>query len=161
MENMPITPEIKLVFPGIPKAVQSFRFAQAGKFARKYQPTTTVEWKNYLKILALQQLPPGFSAYGDVALVLSVAFVFPLPKSAKKRDKLAVENGEYLPHKKRPDLTDNLKKGLCDALTGTVWSDDSKICVEKENSKCYGKEPRILLSVRPWDKSIDTIKLPF
>lgn len=137
---------IRLVFPGAPKAVQSFRFASFGKYVRKYQPKDTVDWKNYLKILALQQLPPGFSPLKDIALNLNVLFIFPLPKSARKRDIKALEEGKFIPHIKRPDLTDNLMKGLCDALTGTVWSDDS-IVSSVQTAKCYGLTPKIVLSI--------------
>jgi len=153
--------EICLVFPGTPKAVQSFKFAHVGKFIRKYQPTKTVDWKIYLKVLALQQLPDGFVMYDNMALGIIVNFVFKLPKSASKKEKLMVENGDILPHQKRPDLTDNLMKGLCDAMTGTIWSDDSKVsCVG--SLKFYGEVPRIIIQVKPFEviKELLLIQLP-
>ncbi len=141
---------IRLVFPGAPKAVQSFRIASFGKYVKKYQPKDTVDWKNYLKILALHQLSSGFSILKDIALNLNVLFIFPLPKSARKRDIKALEEGKFIPHIKRPDLTDNLMKGLCDALTGTVWSDDS-IISSVQTAKCYGLSPKIILSISKCD----------
>ena len=75
--------QITLTFPGRPKALQSFRVAQIGGFARKYQPREVVQWKNYLMILAREQLPADFKIFTGVPLKIEMAVVFLLPQSAK------------------------------------------------------------------------------
>ena len=133
-------------FPGEPKAVQSMKVALAGKFIRKYQPKETVEWKNYIKLQALRQLPGGFFCL-DTPCVISASFCFSLPKSARKRDRICVEDGIDIPKATRPDLTDNLFKGLIDALTGVVWKDDAQIVGVINSYKLYSARPRIELHV--------------
>lgn len=142
--------KVKLVFPGKPKAVQSFRFANAGNFARKYQPSETVEWKNYIKLLALQQLPEDFSIIENAPIKIIGTFVFPIPSGMKKSLVRAIEAGGIVYHTKKPDLTDNLMKGLSDSLTGIVWKDDSLIAVNN-TQKYYGLEPKIILEIETLD----------
>ena len=54
-------------------------------------------------------------------------FVFPPLKSMKKKTIQDIEAGEIIYKITKPDLEDNLKKGLNDAMTGIVWTDDSRI----------------------------------
>ena len=49
--KMEIGDLIILHYPGVPKAVQSVRFARIGNFMQKYQPKDVMEWKNYIKDL--------------------------------------------------------------------------------------------------------------
>ena len=140
---------MKLVFPGEPKAVQSFRFANIGGFMRKYQPKETVDWKNYIKILALQQAGPGFQPITVGVRLDSWKFIFPPLKSFKKPVKARIEAGQLLLKTTKPDLTDNLKKGVIDALKGTIFADDSLICIDGASFKAYGLEPRIEVEVYP------------
>lgn len=142
--------KIKLVFPGKPKAVQSFRFANVGKFARKYQPSETIEWKNYIKLLALQQIQEDFKIIENTPIKIVGAFIFPIPTSMKKNLVRKIENGELVYHIKKPDLTDNLMKGLSDALTGIVWKDDCLVA-EIHTKKYYGCEPKIILEIEKLD----------
>lgn len=134
-------------FPGEPKAVQSFRFANIGGFARKYQPKETVEWKNWIKLQAMSQLPRGWKVCHGAAVV-SAMFCFTLPKSANKGDRDMVAAGIPVLKITRPDLTDNLFKGLIDALTGIVWHDDAQIAGVERSYKVYSVDPRIELEVR-------------
>ena len=39
----------------------------------------------------------------------------------------------------KPDLQDNLLKGVCDALTGILWERDQQIC-RVDTVKLYGHE---------------------
>jgi Holliday junction resolvase RusA-like endonuclease len=51
----------------------------------------------------------------------------------------------------KPDLCDNLCKGVCDALTGIVYRDDSLIA-EVHSKKIYGINPRIEITIEELNK---------
>ena len=145
---------IVLDFPGIPKAVQSMRYARIGNFMRKYQPKDVIEWKNYIRILLREQLPPGFQplAPGKNEMIeLRAVFVFPVLKGATKADRSWLAQGGLLFHNRKPDVTDNLMKGLSDAFTGILWTDDSKVCMLK-TMKIDAGTPTVKVSVRVRDR---------
>lgn len=139
-----------LHFPGVPKAVQSVRFARIGNFMRKYQPKDIVDWKNYIKVLALQQLGENFTPLAtsdDECIELRVVFTFPLRSSESKKTKAYVAAGGRVMHNRKPDVHDNLMKGLSDSLTGILWKDDAKVCLAAP-LKVDGETPATDLSVR-------------
>jgi len=118
--------KIILRFPGKPKAVQSMKVAWAAR--RTYQPTEVVDWKNYIRLMARQQLPEDFKTWESVALEVFVIYEFLPPKFLKAGDQFVINAGGKVWKKTRPDVNDNLNKGLFDALTGIVWKDDALIC---------------------------------
>lgn len=139
-----------LHFAGEPKAVQSVRFARVGNFMRKFQPKEVTDWKTYIKVMAMQQLGQDFKplAAGEHECIeLRVVFTFPIRKSETKRRKAWVMAGGRIMHNRKPDLTDNLMKGLSDALTGILWADDAKVCLVG-SVKVDGEMPAIDLSAR-------------
>ncbi len=103
---------------------------------RKYQPTEVLQWKTAVRLEAASQLDPAFRPYDGVPLRLLVEYLFSPPKSLPKRDFRALSSGCLFYKTTRPDLADNLNKGLLDALTGIVWKDDSLI-VEVYSRKLY------------------------
>lgn len=138
---------ITLTFHGKPKALQSFRVAQIGGFARKYQPKEVVQWKNYLMILAREQLPSDFKIFTGVPLKIEMAFIFLLPKSAPKRIQAAVQDaGDRVWKITKPDVTDNLPKGVVDALSGIVYRDDC-IISDSHAMKYYGLEEKTVVKI--------------
>jgi len=137
-----------LKFSGEPKAVQSFRFTRAG---RKYQPKEVVEWKNWIKLQALRRIEEirGFEKFtGPVSV--TVNFVFPPLKSFSKKKMATLVAGEKIYKTTKPDLSDNLMKGLIDALSGIIWDRDQQI-VEVVSMKVYGLEAK----TEVWVKEID------
>lgn len=139
---------ITLTFPGEPRAVQSVRFARIGNYMRKYQPAKVTEWKNWIRLQAQSQLSriAGFKPFKG-AVGVEVDFVFSLPKSAPKREKQLLNYPGWVLWKiKRPDLGDNLFKGMADALTEIAWKDDSQI-VEIHSRKIYGLNPMIKIKI--------------
>ncbi len=134
---------LTLLFRGEPKAVQSFRFTKQG---RRYQPGDTVDWKNYIRLSAQEQLPESFRMFSGVALLLDADFVFTAPGGMSKTLYRRMEAGGTIFKRTRPDLTDNLMKGLCDALTGIVWKDDGLIS-QVHSRKIYGPEPMTRLKI--------------
>lgn len=143
-----LPPKLRLVIEGEPKAIQSVRFARRGKFTTKYQPEENTVWKAYIRHAAVTQLPAGWELL-DGGVALSVLFVFYPTKAIlnNKRKHAILSAGGELYKITKPDLSDNLKKGLNDALSGVVWSDDSRICHELSAKKVYGMRPRIEIEV--------------
>ena len=82
----------------------------------------------------------------DGYLKVTVIYVFSPLKRMSKRDKEYLENGGYIYKNTRPDVTDNLNKGLFDALQGVVYVDDSRIS-EVTASKVFGKQAKIILKI--------------
>lgn len=72
----------------------------------------------------------------DGAIEIRVRFVFPRPKSVKRIHMTT-----------RPDL-DKILRSCFDAMTGIVYSDDSRI-MEIAASKQYGEPARAEIEVRP------------
>ena len=130
---------MKLIFYGKPKAIQSFRFTRQG---RKYQPKDVVNWKNWVASTAKKQLGNHKPFTGAVRIKRAL-FVFPPVSSLKADDKRYIASGGYILKTTKPDLTDNLFKGLIDALAGVVYDKDQQICHNCESYKVMGKEPRI------------------
>jgi Holliday junction resolvase RusA-like endonuclease len=141
----------KFIFDGIPMSKQSARFA-VGKYGKRkgkivpYQEQRINNKKTELALIAKQQLPKGFKIL-DGAIVCSILYVFPLLSSFTKKEKEFIENGGIVYKKTKPDLTDNLNKGLFDALEGIVYTNDSRVSKIKETQKIYGINPRIELTI--------------
>ncbi len=140
MENL------KLQFGGEPRAIQSVRFAKRGEHFSKYQPKQNVDWKNFIKITAMNQLPEDWQML-DAPVGIEIEFLFTPPKSMRKRELAVVQSGGTVYKTTKPDLADNLCKGLIDALTGVVWRDDALIC-RVESVKRYAPVPGVNLIVR-------------
>ena len=136
---------MNFTFEGEPKAIQSVRFANFRGNIVKYQPKKNTDWKGYIRLSAVSQLPAGFAVL-DEAIEINVDFVFMPPKSMKKADLKRIESGETVYKFTKPDLADNLCKGLLDALTGVVYRDDSLIA-KVQSRKIYGSNPKIELSI--------------
>lgn len=128
---------VKLVFPGEPRAIQSVRSCVVGGHARHFQPKRNEDWKSYIRVSAQSQLPEGWRPADGPVEIARARFLFAPPKSLKKRDRLVLESGALLPKTTRPDLHDNLFKGLMDALSGIVFADDARIWAMDSVYKAY------------------------
>ena len=113
-----------------------------------YDPKTSKEFKEKLKVLAIQQSP----TVSERALEVSIVFYMSIPKSKPKkwRERAARNEEKCTVHK---DL-DNLAKSVLDALTGILWKDDSQI-VKLVIEKVYGEIPRIEMEVHEIDTGTD------
>ena len=137
--------ELAFIFRTEPKAIQSVRFCRIGDHVRTYQPQSNSDWKNFIRLAAAEQLPEGWQSL-DGPLALNVRFVFSPLRSFPKKTLQAIAAGNRVYKSTKPDLCDNLLKGLCDALTGICWRDDSQIC-KIESCKYFGLDPMIYLKV--------------
>lgn len=138
--------EFEFIFRTEPRAIQSVRFCRIGEHVKTYQPKSNTDWKSYIRLSASEQLPEKWQSL-DGPLELNVRFIFPPLRSFPKKTLQAIAAGNRVYKSTKPDLCDNLLKGLCDALTGICWRDDSQIC--KVNScKFFGLDPMIKLMVK-------------
>jgi Holliday junction resolvase RusA-like endonuclease len=143
--------ELNLIILGTPKPKQSARFYAKGNKVFSFQKKEVVENERNIAFDVKSQLPVGFVPY-DEPIGVEVVFVFPIKETMKKKEKEAIENGEYIYKDTKPDLHDNLCKGLFDALEGLVYVNDSRICMVK-SAKIYGVQPRIELKITPLNAS--------
>ncbi len=90
------------------------------------------KWRDDVRARAAREMAGAPLMRGPIRLL--VEFRLPVPASMPKRD------FGWLPHAKRPDV-DKLFRALGDALTGTVWVDDSQVCVSAIN-KVYAWDGR-------------------
>ncbi len=145
-ERIAVMDEFEFIFRTEPRAIQSVRFCRIGEHVRTYQPKNNTDWKNFIRLSASEQLPEKWQSL-DGPLAIEVLFIFSPLRSFPKKTMQAIAAGNRVYKSTKPDLCDNLLKGLCDSLTGICWRDDSQIC--KVNScKYFGLDPMIRLKVK-------------
>lgn len=138
---------LKFKILGIPQPKQSARF-KAQKFGKKtfmksYQPDKVIENERNIAFDVKSQLPEGFVPFDSAIHVKRLLYVFPPQKNWSKKKLKELEEGKIIYKETKPDLTDNLNKGLFDAMNGIVFTDDSRICKMSDVEKIYGFVPRI------------------
>ncbi len=144
-----LKPPIKLKILGIPLSKQSARFrsVKMGKktVIKSYQNAAVVDNERNIAWDVKSQLPKDFVPY-NVPIGVEVLFVFPPLESFSKAKKELIRNGGIVYKETKPDLTDNLMKGLFDAMNGIVFTDDARVC-KVESQKIYGTTPRITVEI--------------
>jgi Holliday junction resolvase RusA-like endonuclease len=139
---------ISLVFPGEPRAIQSVKSRtitpKAGKaFIHHYQPKHNEDWKSYIRVAAQSQLPLGWTPIQGAVALGRVLFLFAPIAGLTKAQREAIEAGKIVLKDTKPDLNDNLFKGLMDALEGIVYVNDSRTCRHMGDAvNGYHKAPR-------------------
>lgn len=123
---------------GVPMAKQSFRFTRQG---RRYQPADVERNESNLQAQIMQQLPKLWLPTSCPIAVLQLVYTFPYLKKHSK----AARAWKYIPKATKPDVTDNLNKGLFDAMEGIVYVNDSQIYAMDGVRKYYGPVPGIVL----------------
>lgn len=141
---------MKLTFkvPGNPVGQPRVKAFSRGGRAGVYTPTKTTtgksngvaEFKAAVKIMARDACSTMF----DGPVKVSAEFVFPRQATHIWKTKPMPRYWKV----SKPD-TDNLVKGLLDALTGVLWRDDNQVCaVEIVKCHCAGDEtPHVLVNV--------------
>ena len=106
----------------IPKGQARPRFVRRGSFVGTYDPAKSKGYKLDIKYQVMAEHPIKMQG----PLTMTVDFMMPRPKAHYGAKGLKSNAPFY--HEKKPDI-DNLIKGLCDALTGILWDDDTQISV--------------------------------
>ncbi len=97
---------------------------------RIFKNKKDVVWQNYVRTYAILNRPKNLPT---CPVILTVMFRMPRPKYHK--------SGIHYPHTKKPDL-DNLVKSVKDAMTKSMYQDDSQIIIETV-SKIYHDKPGV------------------
>lgn len=151
---------MKIIIKGTPKAKQSFRFGYNKHIGRviKYQPKTVKDEEMNIKAQIANSLPSGFKMFANAVRINYITFVFPPLTNFPKWKLDILDSGTEIFKTTQPDLTDNLQKGLIDAMKGLVFSNDSIICICGNVKKIYGREPRTEIELEEFtgmtDKSL-------
>jgi len=111
---------LQLTIPIKPKPIQSVSFSK-----HAYQSKDVKQFKNIVKY-HFRKLKPNFKLIEDESIELYVEYRYKMAKMPLWIQEYVHVYGLY-PKLTRPDVTDNLNKGLVDALTGEIWKDDSLI----------------------------------
>lgn len=133
---------------GTPMPKQSVRafVNKSGKIGT-FQPKEKKErTKDYIRQIN-QQLPAGFVMFRKRVHIRKLHFVFPPLKSFTKAEMARIERGEIAWKETKPDLPDNLKKLVMDAMRGLVYKDDSMIVSEDDVKKYYGTGGMIIIEL--------------
>jgi Holliday junction resolvase RusA-like endonuclease len=139
--------DIELKVPGNPKALKRHRTFQKGKFKGTYDPSMNDKADFLAKAM---ENKPGIPL--DEPLHVKFTFCFPRPKSHFRTGANAHLLRDIAPewHTGKPDVS-NLAKFVEDALNGTYWKDDSRIC-DLSATKIYGDQPHILIQITKLNK---------
>jgi len=112
---------------------------------RMYDPKKSIEFKDYVKLVASEHHPEQLL---EGPLYLEVIIFKPTLKSFSKKKKTAAERGEIRPTTK-PDV-DNYVKSIKDACNKVIWKGDSQI-VDLHFLEFYSENPRVEVSVVPFN----------
>ena len=135
-----------LIILGTPQSKQSARFRIANKkgsdkkFIMSYQKKSVKDNELNIAYDVKSQLPKSYIPF-DEPISVEVLFVFPPLKSWSKKKLSELESGKIIYKDTKPDLTDNLMKGLFDAMNKIVYTDDARVC-EVSSKKIFGIVPR-------------------
>src|SRR5699024_5534094 len=136
---------VHLVIEGVPHPQLRPRATRIGNSIRLYDPKTTTNYKNHVKLSAKQQWK---GKPLECPLVVELDIYRQIPKStSKKRRKLM--NERVIRPTVKPDLS-NYVKGIEYALSGIVYKDDSQI-VDLIARKFYSDNPRVEIRVSKLD----------
>ena len=129
---------VKLIIPGEPVAKGRPRVTKWGT----YTPEKTKNYETLVKELF-------FIEHGQTLLEgqlkIDIKAYFSIPKSASKKKKQLMLEGELRPTKK-PDA-DNILKIIGDALNDLAYKDDKQI-VSANIEKFYSDEPRVQIEIK-------------
>lgn len=142
---------ISLVIYGEPKPKQSMRHAYNHNkgYIQTFKDPKVAKAEQDIKNQVLTQYRGG--VIEEPIAITKLHYIFSPLKSLPKYKKLAIERGEIIYKNTKPDLTDNLNKGLFDALEGIVIANDSAIVSMDDVKKYFGTKPRIELEMKILD----------
>lgn len=123
--------------PGVPIGKGRPRVTSHGT----YTPQKTRDYEQKVRLCWKTQCPG--MAFGKEPLMVSICAYFPVPKSASKRRREAME-GTY--HISRPDC-DNIAKAILDSLNGLAFPDDSTVQFSHVRKIYTNGAPRVEVTI--------------
>ena len=141
---------IEITIPGEVVPLQSVRArivtTKAGKqFIQFYQLAKTKKYKDYVVEQTKEQLPPSFMPMKG-PLRLTVTASFSPPKSMSRNLLDIINSGGIVYKHTKPDITDNILKGVVDALEGVLYYNDSQISITGAR-KIYAVHPSVKITL--------------
>ena len=135
--------ECKCVYLSFPFKAEPKQSARFGKYG-VYKDPKVKKYEQKLKLIAMKQLKDQPKILKG-AVYYDAVYTFLPPKSSPKWVLKAIEEGKTVYKSTKPDLTDNLNKGIIDVVTPLFMNNDSQIshCTIK---KVYGKKESIIAS---------------
>ena len=138
---------------GEPKGKGRPKFTTRGGYARAITPEQTVSYENLIMVEFRRQC--GTRRFDDNVMIgMRVVAYYGVPKSASKKKRAAMLDGEIRPIKK-PD-NDNIVKVVEDALNDVAYKDDKNI-VDCVVQKYYSEQPQIIVEM--WNAEQSKLKI--
>ena len=135
---------ITFTVPGTPVPKARARVTRVNGVSRAYTPKKTVEYERLVARCAREAMDGRLIYEAGVALKMILSIYIEPPKSwIKKRRDDAISGCVYPTSK--PD-SDNICKGVSDALNGIVYADDAQI-VNHYITKRYSDSSKISVSI--------------
>ena len=134
--------KLSFVVRGEPVAQGRPKFTTASGYPRAYDPKPSAEYKQYIRMVASEEMGDIPPLPGPLDLVVRVYRHIPSSWSRKKNS--SARDGVLRPTTK-PDL-DNYVKAVKDALKSVCWGDDSQV-VGLEAYKYYSDHPRVEIEI--------------
>ena len=142
-------PPLSFFVAGIPKPAGSKRGFYIAKLKRVIitdDNPNSKDWKTDVKHAGQDAFPGG--ELWDCAIALRLTFTQLRPKSHYRTGKNALALRESAPMYPvgKPDVL-KLARGVEDALSGVIWTDDARI-VDEKLLKFYGDHPGVMVEIK-------------
>lgn len=115
-----------------------------------YTPKATLEYER--SVLDSWRDQSGQFFPDGTPLTVIVTAHFPIPESASKKRRAALEGA---PHTQNRGDIDNVVKSVLDALNGFAFADDSAVCCLRAY-KDYRSEPSTEVTIMPYEEKEET-----
>ncbi len=151
VKTVRVLTKVSLCLFGTPMPKQSVRATKSGAF---YQPKEMKQRTEDYRKQIMQQLTgknvfDQFCIFEKEVHITKMHFVYPPLKAFHKKKGMMdrIRAGEIIYKNTRPDVIDNLKKLVCDAMSGLVYKDDGIIVSEDNVKKYYGTGGCIIIEM--------------
>lgn len=128
--------------PGVPRGKQRPRVVRQNGRTISFTPDQTVQYENLVRWC--YKTAEGKRFPDDMPLKVTIQAFYEIPKSASKKKRAQMLDGEIRPTKK-PDA-DNIAKIICDALNGIAYRDDAQVVTCIINKR-YSEEPSVSVEI--------------
>lgn len=129
--------------PGTPRGKQRPRVVRQNGRTISFTPDQTVQYENLVR-WCYKTAENSKRFPDDMPLKVIINAYYEIPKSASKKKRAQMIDGELRPTKK-PDA-DNIAKIICDALNGIAYRDDAQVVTCIINKR-YSEEPSVSVEI--------------